>query len=760
MTDNKNQAENRIKKLRKEIDHRRYLYHVLDKPDISDEVYDSLMRELRELEEKYPELKTADSPSQRIGGAPLEKFEKVRHKVRQWSLDDAFNFQEVVEWENKIKRILEKQDLIKDEKNPKSEILNPKQIQNSKSKIPNPVLDYCAEIKIDGLKIILTYEKGLLIRAATRGDGVIGENVTEQIKTIHSIPLRLNKDIDIIVVGEAWMRKNELERINRERAKKGLPLFANSRNAAAGSIRQLDPKVTASRRLDSFVYDIDYIGGVETPRRGVSTTDGNNLPGTQIGELELLKNLGFKVNPNYKLCKNLEEVEEFFQSWEHKRNKQEYGIDGVVIKVNSNKLQEALGYTGKSPRWALAYKFIPEKVTTIAEDIKVQVGRTGALTPVAHLRPVKVAGSTVSRATLHNEDEIKRLDIRIGDTVVIHKAGDVIPEVVEVLKNLRTGKEKIFRMPKTCPICGGAVKRETVKTLRFSPSSALRAPSPSREKRKMKEPQFSAAHYCLNKKCFAVEKENIIHFVSKKGFDIEGMGEKIVEQLMNEGLISSAADIFELTAGDLEPLERFAEKSAKNLIEAIEKSKGIEFPKFLYALGIRHVGEETAVLIMRNLDRIISKIKNQKSKIKNLEDIICLFPKITVEDWLKIKGIGEKSAESLVEWFGNKSNIKLLEKMEKMRVEIEGVKGVKEGKERRGKLEGLIFVLTGELENFTRDEAKDMIRKAGGDVSSSVSKNTDYVVAGKNPGSKYNKAKELGVKIVGEGEFKKLLKQY
>jgi DNA ligase (NAD+) len=519
----------------------------MDSPQVSDEIFDSLMRELRQLEKQYPEFETPDSPSQRIGGEPLDKFEKTRHRHKQWSLNDAFSFGEIKDWEDKILRILEKEGI--------------------KEKP-----EYCCEVKIDGLKLVLTYEEGLFIRAATRGDGVIGENVTEQVKTIQSIPLRLNKDINVTVVGEGWMRKKDLERINKEREKNMELPFANSRNAAAGSIRQLDPKITASRRLDSYIYDIDDIGDA--------------FPETQVEELDFLEKLGFKVNKNHKLCRNLEEIEALFKSWEPKRNKQEYGIDGLVVKVNSKKLQDMLGYTGKSPRWAIAYKFIPEKVTTVVEDIKIQIGRTGALTPVAHLKPVRVAGSVVSRATLHNEDEIKRLDIRAGDTVVIHKAGDVIPEVVEVLKNLRTGKEKKFHMPEQCPICGGPVKREKIKT--------------------GKKEEESAAHYCLNKKCFAVEKEKIIHFVSKKGFNIEGMGEKIVEHLMSEGLISDFSDIFELEKGDLEPLERFAEKSAGNLIDAIEKAKKNTLPKFLFALGIRHVGEETAELLAKEFVKRIS----------------------------------------------------------------------------------------------------------------------------------------------------------
>ncbi|MFA6285503.1 MAG: NAD-dependent DNA ligase LigA [Parcubacteria group bacterium] len=718
----KKEAKSRIEKLRREIDRFRYEYHVLDRPEVSDEIFDSLMRELRQLEEKYPEFRSADSPSQRIGGEPLKKFEKVRHAHRQWSLDDAFSLEEIRKWEEKLLRLLAKR---QDSTFPLSD-------KSSSSSRLNLSPEYCAEIKIDGLKIILTYKKGLLFQAATRGDGAIGENVTEQVKTIQSVPLKLSEPIDITVVGEAWMKKSDLEKTNKARMKEDLLPFANSRNAAAGSIRQLDPKITAKRKLDSFIYDIEEmkfpISNFQFPIKSQNRKSKSKTPETQIEELQILQRLGFKVNPNYKPCKDLNEVQKLFESWEDKRNKQDYGIDGLVIKINDNNLQRELGYTGKSPRWAVAYKFVPEKVTTIVEEIKVQVGRTGALTPVAHLRPVLVAGSTVSRATLHNEDEIKRLDVRIGDTVVIHKAGDVIPEVVEVLKNLRTGKEKKFHMPTRCPICGGGVRRETIKT--------------------GKKGEESAAHYCQNKKCFAIEKENIIHFVSRKGFDIEGMGEKIVEQLMNEGLVSNFADIFELKTGDLEPLERFAEKSADNLVKSIEKAKKIEFPKFLYALGIRHVGEETTHLVTQNIKHVAQE------KVQNISDIISVFPRISVDDWLNIKGIGEKSAKSLIEWFNDKNNIDLLRKMLKLDVEVKipvlhVVSHILQGKS---------FVLTGELESMSRDEAKEKIRMLGGNVSSSVSKNTDYVVVGKNPGSKYDKARELGVKIIDEKGFIGLVK--
>ena len=680
----KKQAENRISKLSQEIRKLRYEYHVLDKPEATDEIYDSLMAELRELEKQFPELKASDSPTQRIGGKPLDKFQKVRHLVRQWSFDDAFSLPEMQKWEEKIRRMIEKNPAVKKEK-----------------------VEYCAEVKIDGLKIILNYKNGSFIRGATRGDGIIGEDVTENLKTIKSVPLQIRNDVSGVFVGECWLSKRELERINETRKKQQEPLFANTRNAAAGSIRQLDPKIAASRKLDTFIYDIDQIN--------------TEMPETQRAELELLKKLGFRVNENYRLCKNLTEVEKMYQEWIHKKDKQNYGIDGIVVKINSRKIQEALGYTGKSPRWGIAYKFPAEKVTTVVEDIKVQVGRTGALTPLAVLRPVRVAGSTVSRATLHNADEMKRLDIRIGDTVVLRKAGDVIPEIVEVIKNLRTGREKIFHLPKTCPMCGGPVQRK----------------------------EGEAATYCLNKKCFAVEVEKNIHFVSKKGFNIEGLGDKIIEQLMTEGLISNPADIFELEKGDLEPLERFAEKSADNLIKAINNSKKIGFPKLIFALGIRHVGEETAVLITRNVERVT------KNRIKNLGDIIKYFPQILVNNWLEIKGIGEKSAQSLVTWFNDKNNLKSLEKMSELGVEILLDKKLKAKSQ---KLKAQTFVLTGELSSFTRDEAKDMIRREGGSVSSAVSRKTDYVLAGENPGSKYDKAKELEVKIISEEEFKKIIK--
>ena len=678
---NKNQIQERIKKLKKEINYHRYLYHVLDQQEISDAALDSLKNELLKLEQENPEFITDDSPTQRIGGQPLEKFKKIKHKIKQWSFNDAFNQQEISDWELKNKNFLEKQEI----------------------KI---FIDYLCELKIDGLHVVLTYKNGVFVSGATRGDGKIGEDVTKNLKTIESIPLKLEQPIDIIVEGEVWMSKKIFQELNKKRKEKGEAEFANPRNAAAGTIRQLNSKIVAERKLDCFVYDLVWIGN------GV-------LPISQKKELEILKKLGFKVNFHYQYCKNVEQVVEYWKKWKEKKEAQNYWIDGIVIKANERKIQDALGYTGKAPRWAIAFKFPAEQTTTIVEDIIIQIGRTGVLTPVAVLRPVKIMGSIVSRATLHNEDEIKRLDIRIGDTVIIQKAGDVIPDIIQVLLKLRTGKEKKFEMPTKCPICNSETKRL----------------------------QSEAAHYCLNKNCFAQEKEKIIHFVSKKGFNIDGFGKKIVEQLINEGLIGNFVDIFELTQGDIKPLERFAEKSSQNLIEAIKKSRKIDLTKFIFALGIRHIGEETAQLLT---ERFLYSINFQSFKIKNL---LFYFQQARIEDLEKINGIGIKMAESVSGWFNDEKNINLLKKLEEMGVEIFNV-----SVSLLVYLKNKSFILTGELESMTRDEAKDKIKNLGGKVLNSVSKKVDYALVGKNPGSKYAQAKKLGVKIINEKEFNKLIK--
>ena len=679
------QARKRIEKLRDEVERHRNLYHSHDAPEISDEAYDSLFHELLQLEESCPEFRSDTSPTARVGGDPLEKFEKVRHASRQWSFDDIFDQGELRTWDERVRKWL------------------------SKADIDGPP-EYCCELKIDGLKVVLTYETGSFIRGATRGDGAIGEDVTRNLRTIRTIPLSLSKPITCTAIGEAWLSKTELERINRERTATGEAPFANVRNAAAGSIRQLDSKVMAARRLDSFVYDFDSVGDM-------------SLPDTQIGELGLLREFGFNVNPNFRRCKTLSEVEDYYREWTARRHELPYALDGIVIKIDARRMQDALGYTAKAPRFAIAYKFPAEEATTVVEDIAIQIGRTGVLTPVAHLRPVRIAGTVVSRATLHNGDEIARLGVRIGDTVVIRKAGDIIPEILSVVLNLRTGSERLFSLPKTCPICGGAVSKRT-------------AGSAGSE---------SVALFCENPKCFAVEFEKIVHAVSRKGFDIDGLGEKIVEQLLNEGLISDAADIFDLTEGDLLPLERFGEKSVANLVSAIGASKIISMRRFLFALGIRHVGEESAILIADHLRDLFP------SGLSGLQDVIDRFPDITKERWTDIPGFGEKSGESLSVWFNDEANIRLLGKMKEFGVELSfsetghDVSG--------GPLFGKTVVVTGSLSRFTRDEAKDIIRKNGGHPAGSVSAKTDFVLAGEDAGSKLSKAHELGIRIVSEDEF-------
>ena len=665
---NKNEAKKRIDKLVFQIDKMRHQYHVLDQPEMDDAIYDSLTRELKNLEEKFPDLKLSISPLQRVGGKPLEKFVKVKHKMRQWSLQDAFSFGEIKEWEERVKKILDK--------------------ENIKDK-----LNYSCEIKIDGLKMILAYKKGIFVQGSTRGDGKIGENVTKQLKTIQSVPLRLNKDIDITVVGEAWLNKDYLITINENRERDGKAVFANSRNAAAGSIRQLDPKITAERKLDSYIYDIDIIQG--------------SFPANQIDELSFLSELGFKVNKNYKYLSSLDDVKVIYRDWDRKRDKQNYGIDGLVIKVNSKKLQDILGFTGKAPRWAIAYKFSPEKVTTQVLDIKVQVGRVGTLTPVAILKPVVVAGSTVSRATLHNQDEIDRTDIRIGDTVVIQKAGDIIPDIVKVLVDLRTGKEKKFVMPDKCLVCGS----EIIK------------------------PTGEVNHYCSNKKCFAIEREQISHFVSRPAFNMEGLGPKIIEQLINEGLIQDASDLFSLEEGDLESLERFAEKAAKNLVVSISQAKKIELSNFIYALGIRHVGAETSVALA-----------NYFGSIKKLQSA-------SIEELVSIEDVGEKVAESIYIWFKDRKNQNFLNKMF-----VSGIIVGKQSARASGKLSGQSFVFTGSLKSLSREDAKNKVRLLGGKILSSVSNKTTYVIAGIEPGSKLAKAGKLGVEVLTENDFLKVLK--
>jgi DNA ligase (NAD+) len=659
----------RLKKLKETIEFHRYNYHVLDKNTISDEALDSLKKELLDIENKYPELITPDSPSQRVGGTPLPEFKKVIHKIPQWSFNDAFSKEDIVAFDERVKRFMKQSGIVGDP-------------------------DYCVELKIDGLKTVLTYVNGVLVNGATRGDGKIGEDVTENIKTMESIPLSLTSKNNLTVEGEAWMRKSALLKLNEKRKKTGETLFANPRNAAAGSIRQLDPKIAKERELESFVYDLADYDGEE--------------PKTQIEELELLKKLGFKVNPHFAFCKNADEIMSYWNKWKNRKDNEDYQIDGIVIKVNDRNIQKVLGYTGKAPRFGIAFKFPAEQVTTVIEDITFQVGRTGAVTPVANLRPVLVAGSVVSRATLHNEDEIRRLDLRVGDTVILQKAGDVIPDVVSVLKEMRTGKEKVFVWPKRIDACGGSGEIE-----RISGESAWR---------------------CKDKNSFSILKRKIYYFVSKKVFDIENLGPKIVDLLLESELIGDAPDIFTLKRGDLLVLPRFAEKSVDNLLSSIEKARNITLPRFIASLSIPQVGEETA----EDLAKHFSNLDNLKNANR--------------EELENINGVGEKVAKEIVEWFGSKNNLKFLEKLLK-EVKILPYKNISTGL----KLSGKIFVLTGTMENIGRDEAKNKIKSLGGEVSESVSKKTSYVVVGENPGSKFDKAKELGVSILDEKAFLDLL---
>jgi DNA ligase (NAD+) len=667
--------KDRYLKLIKAIEHHQYLYHVLDQPEITDEAYDSLLRELLEIEEKYPELISPLSPSQRVGGAVLKEFKKVKHEIRQWSFDDCFDFAELKKWDEKVRRMISKEPALKGEK-----------------------IDYCLELKIDGLKVILTYKNGEFVEGATRGDGEVGENVTENLKTIKSIPFFLQEKVDVIVVGEAWMNKKELEKINKERQKNGEQVFANTRNAGAGSIRQLDPKVTAKRKLDTFIYDIDKIEGIDKPK-------------TQGEELELLKKLGFKTNAYYKIVNSVEDIEKYYTEWSKKKDKMEYGIDGMVIKINSRKIQDVLGYTGKTPRWGIAYKFPAEQVTTVVEDIVLQVGRTGVLTPVAHLTPVRVAGSVVSRATLHNEDEIKRLDVRVGDTVVLQKAGDVIPDIVQVLKDLRTGKEKEYKFPEFVADCGGEGKIERVPG--------------------------QVAWRCVSKDSFAQKRRKFYHFVSKKAFDMDGCGPKIIDVLLDNNLIATFDDLFTIKKGDLLALPRFAEKSADNLLAAVEKAKKITLPKFLVSLSISQVGEETAIDLAKHFGGI--------EKLQNA----------SFEELQNLDGVGPVVAQALVEWFADKNNNKLLNNL-LQQIKLSDFHH-SESLARTGKLSGKSFVITGTLSGMSRDEAKEKIRALGGEVSESVSAKTTYVIAGENAGSKLERAQKLGVRVLDEKDFLSLI---
>lgn len=656
----------RVEKLRKTIDRHRYLYHVLDQSEISPEALDSLKHELSDLEDKYPSLITLDSPTQRVAGTPLPEFKKIRHEVPQWSFNDAFGPEELREFDARVKRFL-----------------------HSAGSDTSPT--YTCELKIDGLKVVFEYRQGVLYRAATRGDGVVGEDVTHNVRTIESLPLSLTEPVNVIVEGEVWMKKSTLEELNRERAAAGEPPFANPRNVAAGSVRQLDPRIAAARKLETFIYD-------------VAKTD-TSFPSFQDEELKFLQKLGFKVNPHFRRVSDIEGAIHFWQEWQKKAPQEDYLIDGIVVKVTEHTLQEQLGYTGKAPRFAIACKFPAEQVTTVLEDIAFQVGRTGVVTPVAHLRPVSVYGSTVSRATLHNQDQIIRLDVRPGDTVILQKAGDVIPEVVEVVKELRPKNSKPFVWPSRVPECGGDGRIERVPG--------------------------QAAWRCVEKNSFTQWKRKLYHFAGKHAFDIEHLGPKNIDLLLEHNLIATYADIFTLERGDLLTLPRFAEKSVDNLLEAIAKAREVELPRLIIGLSIPQVGEETAY----DLAEYFGTIDR--------------FRRASQETLQAINGVGDVVADSICNWFADKENSKALEGL----LKVVHIKKVSRAPSTRGFFAGKTVVLTGGLTTLSRDEAKKRLRARGAEISENVSQKTTLVVAGENPGAKYEKARSLNIPILSEKEF-------
>ncbi len=665
-------VEKEIEKLRQEIRYHEYRYYVLDDPEISDYEFDQLMRKLQDLEREHPELVTPDSPTQRVGGKPAEQFPKVRHQVPMMSLDNTYSVEELRDFDRRVHEL------------------------SGRSRV-----EYVAELKLDGLSMSLIYEKGVLVHGVTRGNGVEGEDVTANVKTIGSVPLRIDeRKLRVIghpeqfeVRGEVIMPLKMFERLNAQREAAGEPRFANPRNSAAGTIRQLDPRIVAQRKLDMFHYYL-LVGG-KVPLK------------EHWKALDTLADMGFKVNPHRRLCASFDELLEFVQEWETKRNELEYETDGVVVKVNDTRLWEELGNTAKSPRWAIAYKYPARQATTVVRDIRAQVGRTGTLTPVADLDPVNVGGVTVSHATLHNMDEIARLGLRIGDTVLIQRAGEVIPQVVKVVKHAPDGRE--FHMPSRCPVCGGDVFRAAGEV----------------------------AYRCVNAACPARLKESLLHFAARHAMGIDGLGEALVDQLVDRGLVKDAADLYALTQDQLAALERMGKKSAANLISEIEKSKKVDLARVIFAVGIPFVGERTAQLLAEHFGSFERLAKASEVELEQVHEI------------------GPKTAQGIVEFFAEERNRKLIEKLRAAGVRMEQEKAVKKGPQ---PLAGKQFVLTGTLPHYSRDEASRMIEEAGGRVVGSVSKRTDYVVVGAEPGSKLEKARSLGVKTIDEDELLKLLK--
>jgi DNA ligase (NAD+) len=654
----------RVEKLRELLAYHSHRYFTLDDPEISDAAYDALNRELKELETKHPELARADSITERVVGEALPFLKKVKHEVPQWSFNDAFSEDELHVFDARVRKLT--------------------------GKVPT----YDLELKIDGLKIVFTYEKGRLVTATTRGDGVVGEDVTHNVRTINSVPETLARPVDLIAEGEVYLTRSGFAKLNYEREKAGEPLFANPRNAAAGSIRQLDPAIAASRPLGAFLYD--------------AARSSEALPETQSEELEYLRALGLPVNPEHAHADSLDKVLKYYTKWSGlARDKVDYQLDGIVVKVENVRDQELLGYTGKAPRFAIAYKFPAEQVQTIVEDITLQVGRTGKLTPVAHLKPVLVAGSTVARATLHNEDFITSRDIRIGDTVILQKAGDVIPEVVQVIRELRPKGAKVWRFSTNSPLCGGDGRIERIPG--------------------------EAAHRCVVSGSFEQQSRKLIHFASKHALDINGMGKETVKALMQAELVSNFDDIFELTKDELLVLEGFEELKAENLLQGIADARKVTLDRFLIGLGIPHVGEETAYLLATRFGSLKALSKASETELSAIE------------------GIGPIIGKAVAEWFADEGNQELLERL------VPHLKIQKVVAPAAGPLTGQTVVVTGTLPTLSREEAEALVRKAGGKPASSVSKSTSFVVAGESAGSKLDKAQELAVPVIDETEFLKKL---
>ena len=679
------EIKQKVSQLKEQLQKAGYAYYVLDSPIMEDEVYDQLYRQLQDLETEYPELVTLDSPTQRVGDKPASQFTSVKHNIPLYSLENAFNAAELAKWETRWQRQIEDKDI--------------------------PEFAYVCELKIDGSAIALTYENGILVRGATRGDGVTGEEITQNIKTIRTIPLKLNVDnppARVEVRGEAFLPLDVFEEINQERAKSGDALFANPRNAAAGTLRQLDSTIVAQRRLNFFAYTLHIISS-STQARDVRTRSRS-----QWESLELLQKIGFLVNPNRKLCQSLAEVEAYFQKWDTARKNLPYMTDGVVVKLNDYQLQDTLGFTQKFPRWAIALKYPAEESPTIVKDIIVNVGRTGAVTPMAVMEPVELAGTTVQRATLHNSDRVSELDIRVGDTVIIRKAGEIIPEVVRVLTELRPSATVPYQMPSNCPECNSTLVR----------------------------PENEAVTRCVNSSCPAILRGSIIHWASRNALDIRGLGERIAVLLIENNLVKSVADLYSLTVEQIASLERMGSKSAENLVKAIAESKNQTYDRILYGLGIRYVGRVNAKILAENFPTI------EELSQASFESIEAVY------------GIGEEIAQSIFEWVRIPSNKALIENLQTAGLQFSYPLATSNStsNESNQALSEKTFVLTGTLPSLKRDEAKKLIEQAGGKVTSSISKNTDYLLLGENPGSKLAKAQKLGISQLSEAELLELLK--